>query len=362
MPASRFRVEQLVPHLKARGIDCTVRPAYGEAYNRVAHRPVGPLYKLACSLQRFPFALDAHRFDLVVLQRPALPFSAAAERFAIWRNPRAIFDVDDAIFTNGQGRPIPRHHAAFEAIVGACAHVVCGNEFLADHTRSISPTTVIPTVVDASRYRPGPTTANEEAPTVVGWMGTSSNFEHLALIAPVLERLVHQRPRVVVRLVSDREFEPLAGVAGVEQLRWDPRREVDHLQSFDIGVMPLLDHRSARGKCALKALQYMAVAIPVVASSVGVNQKVLADGDGGILAESPRAFEAALLRLLDDPALRRSLGARGRDKVLRDYSVDAVIDRYVELFEAVAHGRSPAGARASAWPAGAQVVRDAPPL
>ncbi len=338
VPASRFRVEQLLPHLKERGIGCTVRPAYGDGYNRWARRSAGPLYKLACSLQRIPYVFDADKFDVLFLQRPALPFSAAPEKLANWRNPHTIFDVDDAIFCDPQGGSATRQKQAFEEIVKSCAHVICGNDYLASFVRHLTPASVIPTVVDTDLYRPGDdgTSRREIA---IGWMGTAANFDSLQLVSPVLKELVQSFPEVVVRIVSNARFEPLDGVEKIEQMRWRADREIEHLQSFDIGIMPLLDNAISRGKCGFKAIQYMAVGIPVVASPVGVNADVLGHGEAGILAEEPSSFSDALARLVIDEELRRTMGTAGLKRVQKYYSVDAVIDRYVDLFEAVARRR-----------------------
>ncbi len=338
VPASRYRVQQLVPHLEKRGIDCTVRPAYGDGYNRWSDTPAAPVYKLACSLQRIPYAMDGDQFDVVFLQRPALPFSAIAERLANWRNPQTIFDVDDAIFVGPDGRERRRQKEAFEQIVDRCAHVICGNEYLAERTRERTPTSVIPTVVDTEIYAPSPGGGGGDGddPVTIGWMGTASNFDSLAMVAPMLARLVTELEDLELLLVSNRRFEPLDGVDGVEQQQWSSQREVELLRRFDIGLMPLVDNAATRGKCGFKAIQYMAVQTPVVASPVGVNRQLFDDQQAGILAGDVEAFEAAIRELVDDRGRRRAMGRAGRRQVRHHYSVDAVIERYVELLETVA--------------------------
>ncbi|MFU8806257.1 MAG: glycosyltransferase, partial [Bradymonadaceae bacterium] len=205
VPASRFRVEQFIPHLEARGIRCTVRAGYDDRYNAVARRPIlGKAYKLLWSLKRIPAAMDAQNFDLLFLQRPALPFSAWPEKFAASRNPRAIFDVDDAIFFAPDGGSDSRMQKTFEAAIKSSAHVICGNDFLAGYARPHGPTTVIPTVIDTERYRPGP--ARDEDEIVIGWMGTAGNVEYLRDLAGPLRNLAR---------LHDFEFQVIAGHPGV---------------------------------------------------------------------------------------------------------------------------------------------------
>lgn len=57
--------------------------------------------------------------------------------------------------------------------------------------------------------------------------------------------------------------------------RWDLNREIEYLHSFDIGLMPLNDTERSRGRCGFKAVQYMAVGLPVIASYVGAAQEVI---------------------------------------------------------------------------------------
>jgi glycosyltransferase involved in cell wall biosynthesis len=366
VPASRFRVEQFVPHLEKRGIRCTVRPAYGEAYNRIHPVPVlNKVYKLLWSLKRVPASFDARKFDLLFLQRPALPFSPWPEKFAAGRNPRAIFDVDDAIFMNLDGSVNPANRRTFEEAIAACALTICGNDFLADHAREHGPTTVIPTVIDTSRYVPR-VAPDDTGEVVIGWMGTASNFPCLRMIVPALREVLAARPKARVRIVSNAVFDDLVGVDRVEQIPWSAAEEIPLLQSFDIGLMPLPDVPVVYGKCGFKMIQYMAVGIPVIASAVGANEAIFDGSDAGALiaphrdapVEETEAWRQALLNLIDAPELRRKMGRRGRRHVLARYSIDAVIDRYVELFERVAGIPPGQTAREQDTPAKVEAVED----
>lgn len=75
-------------------------------------------------------------------------------------------------------------------------------------------------------------------------------------------------------------------------------------------------------------LEAMACGLPVVAAETHGIRDVLAEGEGsgGLLVppEDPDALAAALLRLLDDPALARTLGGRARARVEREYALEPV--------------------------------------
>jgi glycosyltransferase involved in cell wall biosynthesis len=105
---------------------------------------------------------------------------------------------------------------------------------------------------------------------------------------------------------------------------------------MDIGLMPLPDNAWTRGKCAYKALQYMAAQVPVIADDVGVTASVVGDGSAGILARGPEGWQQALEQLADDVELRRAMGARGRERVADGFSVHAWAARLAALISGVA--------------------------
>jgi glycosyltransferase involved in cell wall biosynthesis len=99
--------------------------------------------------------------------------------------------------------------------------------------------------------------------------------------------------------------------------------------------MPLPDTPFTRGKCAFKLIQYMALARPGVASPVGANREVVTDGVDGFLPGDDGGWEEALVRLIEDPELRRAMGAAARARVEAAYSMTAVLPRYLGVLARV---------------------------
>ena len=108
---------------------------------------------------------------------------------------------------------------------------------------------------------------------------------------------------------------------------WRESEELARLREMDIGLMPLQDDAWARGKCGLKALLYMSVAVPPVCSPVGVNQEIVADGENGFWADTHEQWEKKLEMLMRDKNLRKRMGAKARKTVESRYSVRAVFPK-----------------------------------
>jgi glycosyltransferase involved in cell wall biosynthesis len=153
---------------------------------------------------------------------------------------------------------------------------------------------------------------------VVGWMGSSTSQTYLE-VAVSMMRQVASLPRVEIQVISNRRPD-LPGVPLIWR-PWSPETEVTDLAGFDIGIMPMPDDEWALGKCALKALSYMAMGVSTVASPVGANREVIEQGRNGLLASSDVEWVDAIGRLAGDRELRERLGRAGRETVVARYSM-----------------------------------------
>jgi glycosyltransferase involved in cell wall biosynthesis len=89
-------------------------------------------------------------------------------------------------------------------------------------------------------------------------------------------------------------------------------------------------------------LEAMAAGRGVIGSRAGGMPEMLADGNAGLLVhpDNPREMAAAMLRLLDDPALRMRLGQSARQRVLTEYNADRIgVLMEASYARAIAHRR-----------------------
>ncbi|HEX5692548.1 MAG TPA: glycosyltransferase family 4 protein [Roseiflexaceae bacterium] len=84
----------------------------------------------------------------------------------------------------------------------------------------------------------------------------------------------------------------------------------------------------------LPLLEAMQAGLPPIASDIPVIDEIVSDGEDGLLfeRENPAALAGAILRLLDDAALRARLIAGGRAKLARDFDEDRLVERLLACY------------------------------
>ena len=117
----------------------------------------------------------------------------------------------------------------------------------------------------------------------------------------------------------------------IEVIRWNKKNEVRDLQSLDIGVYPLEDSQWVKGKSGLKAIQYMALGIPTVASNVGNTREVIEHMIDGILVNSEHEWYDSFINLIDNIELRKILGINAKKKIMNKYNLDIISKKYLEI-------------------------------
>lgn len=339
-PGQRYRIEQWAPYLRDEGIDIHFEPFAGRTLSRALYLH-GRYATKAWHMGRAWFARTwsawrASDFDMIYLHREAALIGPAwLERLARWRNPRLVYDFDDAIwlpYVSPRNRYLSYLKAPGKtiAICRMAAAVTVGNETLADFARRYNPTVaVVPSTVSLREYRPRPHPPTGSIP-VIGWTGSHSSAQYLSLVEGAL-RSVSRRRRFRFLVIGIEDYR-LEGV-DVECRPWRAETEVEDLWSMDVGIMPLFDDPWARGKCAMKAIQYMGVGLPAVVSPVGANREVVQDGVCGFHASSEDEWVQALERLLDDADLRLRMGAEGRRRVEGRYSAEVQAPRVGALLK-----------------------------
>ena len=127
----------------------------------------------------------------------------------------------------------------------------------------------------------------------VGWLGSKSTVKYLRLIEPVLQELARAHPRTCASRSSVAASSQMDGVPWVHT-EWSLDAELQALQRFDIGLMPLPQEDWANGKSGGKARTYMAAGVVPVCQDIGYNRQLIRPGETGFLCTTPQQWRQTL--------------------------------------------------------------------
>lgn len=338
-PGQRFRIEQWEPILRESGVEITYAPFETDELRSVLYSGGKIFEKIGGVTKSLKRRTDELRqisdFDLVyVFREAALLGPPWFERKIARSGVPMVFDFDDAIFysykspSNGYLSYL-KFPGKIAEICRLSTHVMAGNQFLADYAlENNNHVTIIPTTIDTDKYT---LVERSEEPDIVtiGWSGSFSTVQHLDTIRDFLQELAKtEQFRLCVIGTPTYKLPDV----DVEAMQWRSTTEIEDLSRIGIGLMPLPDDNWSKGKCGLKALQYMALEIPTICSPVGVNSTIIKDGENGFLAESREDWIEKIKLLIHLPELRQKLGRAGRETVECEYSAKVVAPQVLEVF------------------------------
>ena len=340
-PSQRYRFEQYLPYLESQGYSFTwsylIKEHEDQKFYSAGNYFLKAKILLRAYLIRYKDLLRMSQFDIVFEQRESLfTGSAFFERAVFAKKIPLIFDFDDSIWmadtspANKKFEWLKEPKKIYEVFDYATV-VIAGNSILARRAKEYTPDVVIiPTTIDTNLHVP---IQKPKASKIrIGWSGSISTIKHFLLLLPVLSRLkMKYGNSIEVAVLADKPYS--SPEQEIVSLIWSPDTEVAHLNTFDIGVMPLPDDAWSQGKCGLKGLSYMACGIPTVMSAVGVNSEIISHQQNGFLAEDENEWYDCLCALIDNAALRKQIGEKGRATVLERYSVEANKQKYLQVFE-----------------------------
>lgn len=255
---------------------------------------------------------------------------------------KIIYDFDDALFhVRLPGRIVANSH--IKSVIRQSDAITAGSHYLKEYARSVNDNVyLVPTPADTKLFHPVmKRNADYDDKITIGWLGagTKDQLHYLRLLKEPLRNLARKydiKFKIVSALSKEvrMEFKNEGFDVDFGLDHWVPIEKTPRLISdFDIGVMPLTDDGLSRGKCSMKALEYMSMRIPVVASAVGENNYAIKNGYNGFLASTSEEWTKYLEKLILDDNLRKKMGNNGRNFVEENYSLKVVVDKMTKIME-----------------------------
>ena len=178
--------------------------------------------------------------------------------------------------------------------------------------------------------------------SVVGTVGRLAKQKAHDVLLNALAQILRRRPgtRLTIAGHDDEGLRPeLEALSARLELQEAVQFKgyVDNIQSFldEIDVFVLSSDNEG---LPISLLEAMAVGKPIVATRVGGVPEVVVDGVTGLLVPTrdPEALADAILRLLEDPSEARRMGARGRERLMQQFTMERMVERTCAVYREVA--------------------------
>lgn len=280
------------------------------------------------------------------------------------RGAPVFFDIDDLIFDPEVAETLPAVQAMpggerdhwlqgvrrYRTTLEACDAFIGTTEMLVDHVTNV-------VGLRAHRWSNGvgigPARCSDAAlaarsrragPLRIGYMsGTTTHDHDWRYVEPAVLEVLRRRPATELWLGG-----PVTPTSALDAFRSRVKR-IDMkpwwelpwvLCDLDVNLAPLApDSGFNEAKSAIKWLEAALVETATVASSTQPFREVISDGSNGRLADSPDAFESAILQLLDDEPARLRMARQARRDALLLGSPHVQGARYLDILERGELGR-----------------------
>ncbi len=300
-------------------------PLGGSLYGR---RSIGARFRLARHLRRCDIAI-AHAFDFYT-NLLLIPVARMMRMPVVIGSQRQLGDL-----------LTPTQRRAQQAAFRWCDRVVCNSRAAAERVIAAG----LPAAkVEVIGNGLAPECFESAVPAIPRRAGTlrigmiarmNLRAKNHAELLRAFARLQGRFPYLELLLVGDGPLRPELereavnlALAGKVHFLGDRRDVPAVLASTDVSVMP-----SGSESLSNAILESMAAGVPVIATRVGGNPELIAEGRGLLVPPSDEeALAAALGCLLEDANLRRQFGENGRRFALENFTIERMRARHQELY------------------------------
>jgi GT2 family glycosyltransferase/glycosyltransferase involved in cell wall biosynthesis len=351
--SSRLRILGLLPRLRSGEFPAS---SYIRVILPLQHPSLQEHLQFAAVTEAGALAADG---DILVVQRTALTDVQAAHRLIVHcrqRNIRLVYEIDDNLFAMpGHHSEEEAYHRAMQPVITILPYVdllVVVSEKLKEKAQAFNRNVcVLPNALDerlwradTSRKPPG----NGDATTRILYMGSRTHANDLLVIKEAILRLTNEYATKVT-------LDVVGGVTVGEEQPWfhvpsHPLEARVNYQTFvewfrtaapwRIGVIPLADTEFNRCKSYIKYLDYAALGLATVCSDLEPYQGVVRNGINGILVEnSTEAWYHALKRLIEEPALRTTLGQVANEDFVQNHTLKTQARKWLDTYRQAFNSR-----------------------
>lgn len=330
--SSRVRMYQYLPFLE-KETNFTISPFFSNTIidDLYRHKKRNYFLILLAYIKRMLILFKSSSYDIIWIEKELFPYLPGFFESLFLSNKKYFLDYDDAIFHNYDMHPNVVIRTLLKnklkLLISNANHIFVGNSYLYDYVvKWNSKVTYLFSVVDEKRYIPIPAIKNKIF--TIGWIGSPSTSKYLDPIINYLNEITDHYEFCLTTIGASTIYNAKFNIC---QYNWTLEDEVIQINSFDIGIMPLVNTPWENGKCGFKLIQYMACGVPVIASPVGINSQIVTN-EVGFLANCKEDWIKYISVFIENKILREEMGIKSRIRIENDFSFNSNVNIFKNYF------------------------------
>lgn len=334
-PSSRYRIYQYLDSYEKAGIKVEVVPLFGSHFF-TDNKIIKICFTLYYYFRRAFRLLEVYKYDLIYIEYELFPyFPSVFEKLFGLLGIKYIVDYDDAIFHN--------YNASsnffiklllsnkIDNVIKNAIYVVSGSPYLTHYISRINSNCVeIPTSVSKDKYIQK-TKSETNTVFTIGWIGSKTTSVNVLPLIPACDAL-SKKMKFQLNLIGfdQNEFGKLAHL-NVNFIKWDATTELEEINKFDVGIMPLENTRFNQGKCGFKLVQYMGCSLPTIATPLEANVKINRNKKN-LYAITTEDWVNAIEKVFHNQDYFREVGLDNYDDFTKYYTRENNSETYIAIF------------------------------
>ena len=341
----RLKYEQHLRFFKENGYDYEIQSFMNDDFYQIVYiknyyfKKI--IYTFMGYLSRIKLIFSLYKYDYVYIFLWVTPFGGFLFE-SIYRllSKKIIYDVEDNIFIN-----VPNEinlYINYLKFKSKYLYLIKKSDFIITSSPKLKnicdennnhmkndQSLFIPPYINLKKYWPLKKIDTNKILTI-GWTGTFSAQDYLTSLEKVFNKL-SKLINFQILIISNNEFS--FDNIDTRFIKWNKENEINDLLKIDIGLYPLTNDPWVEGKSGLKAMQYMSLGIPTIATNVGQAMNIIENEYDGFLVNTEQEWIDSIIKLHKDPALRKTFGIRSRKKIEKMFSFDSIKNKYLNIFK-----------------------------
>lgn len=283
-------------------------------------------------------AAQIGEFDVVVGQRLCEPGPSSIWRdMARWGHSKLVLELDDDMWHLEPSNPASQYFtpevlARLQRNIALADVVTVSTSALAEVVSEWNDhVVVLPNCIEAELLE-RPVLPVDDVVTI-GWAGSPTHSRDFGEVAKPLRRVLQKYPDIAeFHCIGADYTDRCASIRGRTRFSpWQPMDLYYDSLDFHIGIAPLHADRFNESKSHIKLLEYSALGIAPVVSSVGPYRQAVEQGHPAPAVSTPKQWAEVLEALVTDDDARRALGDKARNWA-EGYVIDRRIGEWEEAY------------------------------